>query len=218
MDENNLNESETKRHGRSVLSRIFIFAGCLAVFAGLCFLVIYLINENRHVVIEPFDIPQKKIITPEQGEEEMSISANLNSQYNKLLNHWGGDCPDYYGGAYIEDRSLHVLVTCDPEDIREEIVSVTGNPNIEIILVEYSYNELNELKDKMSEKMRELVAANDKRALYLSGFGVYDKENRIKVYLPEDDQDKADQIASLLGVRSDNRVRFVYAPVRVADE
>ncbi|MCR5432552.1 MAG: hypothetical protein K6E95_08340 [Lachnospiraceae bacterium] len=216
MKENNLNESKPQKHGRSVLSRTLIGAGCLAIIACLCILTVFLINKNRHVVIEPYDIPQKVNRTSEQWEEEMIVSGNLNSLYSKLHSHWGGDCPDYYGGAYIEDRILHIEVTCDPRDVRDEIISATGSSDIDILQVEYSYNELIELKNKTSKIWSDLVRENDERAMYLSGMGLDEKRNRIQIDLFENDQEKADLVASLLGVRSDNRVRFVYAPYRVS--
>ena len=42
----------------------------------------------------------------------------------------------------------------------------------------------------------------------LSGMGLDDKKNCVEIDLFVNDQEKADQIASLFGVRSDNRVYF----------
>ena len=43
----------------------------------------------------------------------------------------------------------------------------------------------------------------------LSGMGLDDKKNCVEIDLFVNDQEKADQIASLFGVRSDNRVYFL---------
>jgi hypothetical protein len=56
MDELDHNESEPKECRKSVLSWILLCIDGLATLAGLCVLMIHLINENRHVVIEPYDI------------------------------------------------------------------------------------------------------------------------------------------------------------------
>ena len=72
------------------------------------------------------------------------------------------------------------------------------------------------IKNKMSKIWSDLVRENDERAMYLSGMGLDEKRNRIQIDLFENDQEKADLVASLLGVRSDSRVRFVYAPYRVS--
>ena len=73
--------------------------------------------------------------------------------------------PDFWaGGAVIDDYSnmnLEIFVTCDPNEIRDDIIRITGNANIKITQVEYSYNFLMEAKDRISDKKSELYEEID---------------------------------------------------------
>ncbi len=210
-----LNEAKTSNHKTSLLKKMFIYVGCLVALIGLCVLTVYPVYENSHVVIEDDDRTPRSPMSEEQAQLEMRFSDAYNSQYNSLLRYWGDVLPDYYGGAFIKDRIFHVLVTCDPEDVREEIVSVTENPNVDIRQCEYSYNELTELRDRLSTTLKELYEEKNEVAMLLSAMMLEEKKNRVRLNIYENDQDKADEFASLLGIRNDKRVRFVYAPYRI---
>ncbi|MCR4721872.1 MAG: hypothetical protein K5655_09115 [Lachnospiraceae bacterium] len=119
------------------------------------------------------------------------------------------------GGAFIENRIFHILVACDPEDVRDEIVSVTGNPNVDIRQCEYSNNELKELKDRLVTTLKELFEENNEEVKIFSAIMMDEKKNRVRLNIYENDQNKVDEFASLLGIRNDKRVRIVYTPNRI---
>ncbi len=67
----------------------------------------------------------------------------------------------------------------------------------------------------MSTTLKELYEEKNEVAMLLSAMMLEEKKNRVRLNIYENDQDKADEFASLLGIRNDKRVRFVYAPYRI---
>ncbi|MCR4721873.1 MAG: hypothetical protein K5655_09120 [Lachnospiraceae bacterium] len=66
---------------------------------GLCVLAVYLVSENSHVIIEYDDRTPTSPMSEEQAQMEMRFSDAFNTQYNRLVRHWGEGFPDYYGGC-----------------------------------------------------------------------------------------------------------------------
>lgn len=60
--------------------------------------------------------------------------------------------PDNYGGAYIENGQLAILIKGNvTQDIKNEYQGRTKSADIKLVSCEYSYNELSSLKEQISE-------------------------------------------------------------------
>ncbi len=114
-------------------------------------------------------------------ETDMSYSNMVNDQFDKLVEHWGGEYPDYYGGCYIKDHSFTVLVTCEPEKVADEIRSEMGNQDVIILKAEYSYNDLRKAQDEVTDILFGLQEKNDEAAGHVIGIGVDEKQNDVEV-------------------------------------
>ncbi|MCL2815645.1 MAG: hypothetical protein FWD23_13690 [Oscillospiraceae bacterium] len=117
--------------------------------------------------------------------DEVSVSqeAIINSQWAALYNYVcslteDGSLPDFWaGGAVIDDYSnMEIFVTCAPDEIRDDIIRVTGNDNFKVTQVEYSENFLVEVKDYISDRKFELYEESDDnpalKELHSNIFGV----------------------------------------------
>ena len=101
-------------------------------------------------------------ITNANENDEISQEALINSQGAALYDYVcslsdDGSFPEFWAGGAIIDNytNMEIFVTCDPEEVRDSIISVTGNKYIKITQVEYSYNFLLETKDWVSDKISE---------------------------------------------------------------
>ena len=54
MDEQNLNESKPSNCKTPLLKKALICSGCFVALTGLCFLAVYLVSENSHVIMVPW--------------------------------------------------------------------------------------------------------------------------------------------------------------------
>lgn len=71
-----------------------------------------------------------------------NVSTDLNEQYAGLLEYWNGEYPDYFGGTYIDDNELYVLITSDSEKIKKEIRKGLKTQKVKFVVCQYSYQEL----------------------------------------------------------------------------
>ena len=106
---------------------------------------------------------------PAAIDAEVSQIALINSQgalfYDYACSLTEDDSmPDFWaGGAIINGyTNLEIFVTCDPSDIKDDIIRITGNDNIKVTQVEYSYNFLMDVKEYISNKKSELYDDLDK--------------------------------------------------------
>jgi len=91
--------------------------------------------------------------------ERIKNEGEANAQYNRLISSIcdeSGAYPSYYGGAFINEEGF--LVVCVTEDkasteVLDSICNFTDNPNIIIKIVEFSFSELKQVQDNITELM-----------------------------------------------------------------
>ncbi|MBO4459109.1 MAG: hypothetical protein J5778_00450 [Clostridiales bacterium] len=113
--------------------------------------------------------------------EDIKYSEMFNKQLDKLFEHWGNKYPEYYAGAFIEHLKLTLLVTCSPDTVREEICSATGNNDIIIEQVPYSYNYLVSCQDEVLNKISVLQKNKAEYSENIIECGIREKNNKIEI-------------------------------------
>ncbi len=142
-------------------------------------------------------------------ERQMVLSEKINQQFNRLVDFWGGKYPDYYGGAYIEENRLVLLVTCDPSEVSQEIAIITGNDDIEIKRVENSFGELEAVKNRLSEIIQSFLEKNkNKNVLRISSLRIDERSNDVLVKVFPDAPNKGEYLEPYFG--KDSRIRYEY--------
>ena len=200
-------------HKRLSISAFFVF------FAGF---VLFMIRMYSPIVIET----EERVVNTkslEQRDWEHSQWMKLSNQFQSLLKHWDVQYdenkrdvygfPDYYGGAYIEDGKLYLLVTCDPTHVCEEITDVTGNSEIILRECDYSYSELQELHDRLLMDYKKLRKVYNMDVTILRMIRIDDKTNKVGIWITDNDQDKVKRMASKLEIERDKRIRYIYDPL-----
>lgn len=200
-------------HKRLSISAFFVF---------LVGFVLFLIYMYSPIVIET----EERVVNTkslEQRDWEHSQWMKLSKQLRSLFEHWDlqysenmGEFygyPDYYGGAYIEEGKLYLMVTCDPEDVREEITDVTGNSEIILRECDYSYSELQELHDRVLMDYKKLRKVYNMDVTILRMIRIDDKTNKVGIWITDNDQDKVKRMASKLEIERDKRIRYIYDPL-----
>ena len=154
-----------------------IFFRFLAVLLGICITIPLLMATSSAKQIDNMSA----IENPISDEQIIQFSNDSNDQFDKLMSHWGDKNPSYYAGAYISELSFYILVTCDPASVQDEIWEVTGNKNINIIQVKYSYDYLEAIKDEIVSNITKLSQEGNITAKQIIGFGVDEMNNKIFV-------------------------------------
>ena len=116
------------------------------------------------------------------GFKAIAFSEKANEEYNKLIEQWGNNCPDYYAGAYIENMTLFILVTCTPETVSDEISNIIKEINVKIIKAKYSINHLENIRKRLELTIKSLDY-NTRKAFV--GFGIDEKKNSIELEVLE---------------------------------
>ena len=153
------------------------FLKFLAVLLGICLTIPLLMAASSAKQIDNMST----IENPISDEQIIQFSNDSNDQFDKLMSHWGDKNPSYYAGAYISELSFYILVTCDPTSVQDEIWEVTGNKNINIIQVKYSYDYLEAIKNEIVSKITKLSQEGNTTAKQIIGFGVDEMSNKIFV-------------------------------------
>lgn len=84
--------------------------------------------------------------------------------------------PDYYAGVYInENGKTVILLTDDSNTNKEEIIKIASSEDIIFQKANHSYHELNEIQDKISEKMQTGEFS------FITSSGVIEDKNYIEV-------------------------------------
>ena len=125
---------------------------------------------------------------------------NVNTQFYNLLEYFNdnykiNEYPDFYAGAYITDgnKELIIYVTDDSPEIKNIIITGTGNPNIKIEKAKYSYNELINIKDDITADItssyKKSSFAKDENFAEMvdsfAGIGINDRNNSLTVEMSE---------------------------------
>ena len=138
--------------------------------------------------LEEFSRQELSVNTGVLDDPVDDLPAQLGADgYQLLMAHFGETLPDWYGGAYLDERgTLMVLLveSRDPGDksLELEVLDAVGNIPMGFTNAKYSRNELDRIND-------ELLHIMDGTGIF-SSFGIYDDQNRIILDvsepLPED--------------------------------
>lgn len=99
----------------------------------------------------------KKSLTEENPfvEADASFQWDANQKLEKLLKHYGKNIPDYYGGAFINDKgNLVVNIKGNLVKGKEQVIKIIGSKNVLFDTKKYSYKELNSVMDYLNEYSR----------------------------------------------------------------
>lgn len=104
--------------------------------------------------------------------------------YQKLMDHFNGTLPDWYGGAYLNDSGWLVVQLVEDKDpgdksLELQVLDWTGSDNVMFSSCKYSLNQLKELM----EKLNALPEAYPECARVMAGWGIDEEHNRIELTL-----------------------------------
>ena len=96
----------------------------------------------------------KKSLTEENPflEADASFQWDANQKLEKLLKHYGKNIPDYYGGAFINDKGhLVISIKGNLQDGKPKISKIIGTDNIIFQSSKHSLNELKRIMDVINK-------------------------------------------------------------------
>ena len=156
-----------------VLAVAFTIAGCSDVMDDVNFV------ENK-----------TELNSLKQAESE-EIALKLEESFRSTILRSGGKIyPEYYGGSYIENGNLVVLVTEDTTECRGKLLTRTESPDFLVKPCKFSYNELLDIHKIvldffMNEENNRLISETT-----INSLGISAKGNSIFVSLRELTPDK----------------------------
>lgn len=106
--------------------------------------------------------------------------------YQKLMDRFNGQYPDWYGGAYIDDSSWLVVQLVEDKDpgdksLELQVLDWTGSDSVMFSSCKYSLNQLKELMDRLNA----LPDSDPVCRNVMAGWGVDEEANRIELTLTE---------------------------------
>ena len=140
------------------------------------------------------------------SEADFEYSNLINQEFDTLVAHWGGEYPTYYAGAFIADRQFTILVTCEPQDVQNEIWTITGNRDIIVAKASNSYNDLMNLQDQITELVTNLQSEGDRVANLVVGIGVDEIQNDVFVEVLNMDETVREEVETMLEAYSSVRL------------
>lgn len=140
-------------------------------------------------------------------EADLAYSEMINQQFDQLVEHWNGSYPDYYCGCYIDNGNFYILVNCDPDEVKNEICSSMGNPDVNVLKAKYSYNDLMNNQKQIEDIIFEQSKSGNEAAKKVIGIGTSEKDNIIDIeVLNMTDEDKT-ELQKLLS--NNEMIRFI---------
>ena len=115
--------------------------------------------------------------------------------YQKLMDHFNGALPDWYGGAYLNDAGWLVVQLVESEDpgdksLELQVLDWTDDGHVTFFSCKYSLAQLKELMDRLNALPDSDPVCRD----VMAGWGVNEEANRIELTLT----DVNDHILSVL--------------------
>lgn len=96
----------------------------------------------------------KKALTAENPfvEADASFQWDANQKLEKLLKHYGNNIPNYYSGAFINDKgNLVINIRENLQKGKSEVIKIIGARNVLFQNKTYSYKELNDIMNFLNE-------------------------------------------------------------------
>lgn len=147
---------------------------------------------------ETTPVQENQVEPTEFSEEDIAFSEKANAEFNALVSYWGEEYPTYYAGSFIADRKFTILVTCDPQEVQEEIWNITGDKSILISKVANTYDDLKERQNQISELVANLQAEDNNIANLIVGVGVDEIQNDVFVEVLNMDDSVRKEVEALL--------------------
>ena len=106
--------------------------------------------------------------------------------YEKLMDHFNGTLPDWYGGAYLDSSGWLVVQLVEDKDpgdksLELQVLDWTGSDNVMFSSCKYSLAQLKELMNRLNA----LPDADPKCREVMASWGIDEEHNRIELTLTE---------------------------------
>lgn len=182
----------------------------LAVFMMLSFAVISHAEDSEDGVFDVKAFCERFNIDYELVQKE-SIA---DEKCNRILDEWsinGGfsdyetDFPSFYGGAFIdEDKNLVIQVTNLDDEVIKYFESLIDTNDVIFQEVKYSYNELLEQMDAISQSI-----GTNSRMSSINGVSISQKNNQVNIYYSPDSARSIDISNNLDDIFWIDNIRFI---------
>lgn len=114
----------------------------------------------------------------------------------------GDSYPSYYGGAYLKNQNLVILITKDSREAEAEVREIVGQEEgVVIRYVKYPLNHLHEVQHAIREKYSELYEkdSEEARLLDLRSTSVVQESNKVIVRITDISNRKIRKFKKLIG-------------------
>ncbi|MEY8316348.1 hypothetical protein AALB19_03390 [Oscillospiraceae bacterium 50-58] len=117
------------------------------------------------------------------GDVPVQVGAE---DYQKLMEHFNGQYPDWYGGAYLDQSGRLVVQLVEDKDpgdksLELQVLDWTGSDQVMFSSCKYSLAQLKELMDQLNA----LPDADPKCREVMASWGIDEEHNRIELTLTE---------------------------------
>ena len=117
------------------------------------------------------------------GDVPVQVGAE---DYQKLMEHFNGAYPDWYGGAYLDESGRLVVQLVEDKDpgdktLELQVLDWTGSDTVMFSSCKYSLAQLSELMDQLNA----LPDTDPQCREVMAGWGVDEEANRIELTLTE---------------------------------
>ncbi len=117
------------------------------------------------------------------GDVPVQVGAE---DYQKLMEHFNGTYPDWYGGAYLDESGRLVVQLVEDKDpgdksLELQVLDWTGSDTVMFSSCKYSLAQLSELMDRLNA----LPDSNPECGDVMAGWGINEEANRIELTLTE---------------------------------
>ncbi len=117
------------------------------------------------------------------GDVPVQVGAE---DYQKLMEHFNGAYPDWYGGAYLDQSGRLVVQLVEDKDpgdksLELQVLDWTGSDTVMFSSCKYSLAQLSELMDRLNA----LPDSNPECGDVMAGWGINEEANRIELTLTE---------------------------------
>ena len=117
------------------------------------------------------------------GDVPVQVGAE---DYQKLMEHFNGAYPDWYGGAYLDQSGRLVVQLVEDKDpgdksLELQVMDWTGSDTVMFSSCKYSLAQLNKLMDRLNA----LPDSDPKCGDVMAGWGINEEANRIELTLTE---------------------------------
>ena len=117
------------------------------------------------------------------GDIPVQVGAE---DYQKLMEHFNGTYPDWYGGAYLDESGRLVVQLVEDKDpgdksLELQVLDWTGSDQVMFSSCKYSLAQLKELMDQLNALPGQDMKCGD----VMAGWGINEEANRIELTLTQ---------------------------------